>query len=59
MAAIITGVIRQTGTLLGAILLPRCNRKYIMVFSAAAMTLTMASLGNFELLAYKHGRSAL
>jgi hypothetical protein len=44
-AAILTGLIRQIGTFLGAVLLSRFPRKLLMVFSALAMAVSMLALG--------------
>ena len=46
VAAILTGIIRQFGTLVGALLLSRFRRKLIMVSSALVMTLSMVALGD-------------
>jgi hypothetical protein len=44
-AAILTGLIRQAGALLGVFLIARFPRKILMVFSASSMALSMFALG--------------
>ena len=44
-AAILTGLIRQAGALLGVFFIARFSRKILMIFSAFSMALSMFALG--------------